>query len=370
MRFCAEITYIIAITLLSLWLVSSNDKSQLMDEHYTTNPIERPCEVITTDTIRLLFGGDLMQHMPQIQSARTADGSYDYTPSFEYIAPMFRDADVAILNLETTITQSGRYSGYPCFASPPELVDAMVDMGIDISLLANNHCCDRYGKGIDTTIDELAKRNIAHVGVYKDSLDYYQNNIRRFRCKGVNFALVNYTYGTNGMPISKGKIVNIIDTANIKRDLRSIPRDSVDCIIACMHWGIEYERRANSEQRRLRELLQREGVDIIIGSHPHVVQPFEADSASVTFYSLGNLVSNQQKRYTDGGLLAEVEIIRSDTASHLRYIAKAHPIWVLLPGYRVLPRHVGDTLTMPHYARQQYAQFMSDTDRLLNSQPH
>ena len=132
-----------------------------------------------------------------------------------------------------------------------------------------------------------------------------------------------------------------------------------------MHWGIEYERKANAEQRRLSEMLRREGVDIIIGSHPHVVQPFEADSTHVVFYSLGNLVSNQRKRYTDGGLLAEVEIIRSDTARCLRYSAKAHPVWVLCPEYRVLPRHIGDTLSMPNEARQQYTQFMSDTQRLL-----
>lgn len=363
MRFCAEIIYIIAITLLSLWFASNHEHNP--NTCKPSAPTEIGEEIITTDTIRLLFGGDLMQHLPQVVAARTYDGEYDYTTSFEHIAPMFRDADIAILNLETTITLSGRYSGYPCFASPPAIADALVDMGVDIALLANNHCCDRYRRGIETTINELTKRNIAHVGVYRDSVDYRTNNIRYFECKGVDFALVNYTYGTNGMPIPKGKVVNLIDSVAIKRDLRSIPRDSVDCIIACMHWGIEYERKANAEQRRLSEMLRREGVDIIIGSHPHVVQPFEADSTHVVFYSLGNLVSNQRKRYTDGGLLAEVEIIRSDTARCLRYSAEAHPVWVLCPEYRVLPRHIGDTLPMPNEARQQYTQFMSDTQRLL-----
>lgn len=364
MKFCAEITYIIAITLLSLWLISNRDSDECVCS--SSGHIEESTEVITTDTIRLLFGGDLMQHMPQVAAARSTQG-FDYTTSLEYITPMFKSADIAILNLETTITQTGRYSGYPCFASPPELVDAMVDMGIDISLLANNHCCDRYAKGIETTIDELTQRNIAHVGVYKDSLDYHNNNIRYFECKGVNFALVNYTYGTNGMPIPKGKIVNLIDTTTIKRDLRSIPQDEVDCIIACMHWGIEYQRKANAEQRGLAELLRREGVDIIIGSHPHVIQPFEADSTHVIFYSLGNLVSNQQKRYTDGGILAEVEVVRSDTMPGLRYSAKAHPVWVLCPGYRVLPSHIGDTLPMPSHSRRRYTQFMNDTRELLDT---
>lgn len=324
--------------------------------------------VITTDTIRLMFGGDLMQHIPQINAARKSDGSYDYTTSFEYVAPLFRDADIAVINFETTINPSGKYSGYPLFSAPIAIADAMVDMGIDIALLANNHCCDGYGKGLDFTIDELSRRRIAHVGVYKDSVDYTQNNILHFECKDTKFALLNYTYGTNGMPIPKGRIVNIIDTLTIKRDLRSIKRDSVDCIIACMHWGIEYQRKANREQMALAEILRREGVDIIIGSHPHVVQPYEADSTYVVYYSLGNLVSNQRWRYSDGGLLAEVEVIRCDTIEGLRYQTRPHPVWVMRPGYRVLPRSVGDTINMSSSTRGQYNQFMSDTDKLLDLQ--
>ena len=320
---------------------------------------------VKCDTVRLMFGGDFMQHMPQVDAARTADGSYDYSRSTEYIAPLFRDADVAVINLETTITTSGRYSGYPCFASPVAVVEEFKAMGIDIALLANNHCCDRMARGIDTTIEQLDKHGIAHTGVYTDSMDYARNNIQHFEREGIRFALVNYTYGTNGIPVPKGKHVNHIDTAVIKRDLRTIDRDSVDCVIACIHWGNEYERHENREQRRLAELLQREGVDVIIGSHPHVVQPFYADSTSVVFYSLGNFVSNQRKRYTDGGLIAEVEVIRCDTVERLRYHATAHPVWVLCPGYRILPRSVGDTLTMPATSRNQYERFMRETEELL-----
>lgn len=331
----------------------------------TTTEQTSQAPTIKSDTIRLVFGGDFMQHLPQVVAARTDDGGYDYSHSTEYIAPMFRDADVAIINLETTITTSGRYSGYPCFASPIEVVDEFKTMGVDIALLANNHCCDRLTHGINTTIEQLDMRNIAHTGVYTDSADYARNNILRFERHGVRFALVNYTYGTNGIPVPKGKHVNLIDTVVIKRDLRTIDRDSVDCIIACMHWGNEYERHENSEQRRLAKMLQREGVDIIIGSHPHVVQPFYADSTFVVFYSLGNFVSNQRKRYTDGGLIAEVEVIRCDTIDGLRYRANAHPVWVLCPGYRILPRSVGDTLTMPASSRMLYERFMRDTEELL-----
>ena len=366
MRNVISILYIVVATLLSLWFAKQDDRGDDL-AHDEEISIESK-ESITTDTIRLMFGGDLMQHMPQISAARQSDGSYDYTSSFEYVTPLFRDADIAVLNLETTINTSGHYSGFPLFAAPPAIADAMVDMGIDIALLANNHCCDRYGKGIDSTIDELGKRKIAHAGVYKDSIDYEDNNIQYFECKGIKFALLNYTYGTNGMPIPQGRIVNLIDTTIIKRDLRSIPRDSADCIIACMHWGIEYERKANREQRALADMLRREGVDIIIGSHPHVIQPYEADSTHIVYYSLGNLVSNQRWRHSDGGLLAEVEVIRCDTVDHLRYNTTPHPVWVLLPGYRVFPRAVGDTLMMSASLREQYPIYkhiMSDTDKLL-----
>lgn len=332
--------------------------------HRSYDPSE-PLPQCTTDTICLVFGGDFMQHLPQVEAARTAEGSYNYSSSIEYIAPMFHKADMAILNLETTLSTTGHYSGYPCFASPVEVADALVDMGIDIALLANNHCCDRMARGINTTIEQLNIRNIAHAGVFRDSIDHANNNIRRFEIRGIRFALVNYTYGTNGIATPKGKRVNRIDSTLIKQDLRSIPHDSVDCIVACMHWGNEYQRHQNAEQIGLANMLRREGVDIIIGCHPHVVQPFEVDSLGVTFYSLGNLVSNQQRRYCDGGIIAEVEVIRCDTVKGLRYNATAHPVWVLCPGYRILPRSVGDTLSMSESSRRLYERFMEDTDRLL-----
>lgn len=320
---------------------------------------------VRIDTVRLVFGGDLMQHIPQVRAAYKG-GKYDYSATFEYIASIFCNADVAVLNLETTLTTRGDYSGYPSFASPIELADAIADIGVDIALLANNHCCDRAGRGIDTTIEQLTRCNIAHTGAFTSKEDYDANNILYFDSKGVRFAMVNYTYGTNGYPVPKGKFVNIIDNERIKRDISTINRDSVDCIIACMHWGIEYQRVPNEEQKSMAQFLKSLGVDVIIGSHPHVVQTYEVSSDGVVFYSLGNLVSNQRKRYTSGGLIAEVNIVRCDTVPGLCYSANAHPVHVIKPGYRIVPRSVGDTLKMSLESRQLYNLFMADTDRLLN----
>lgn len=357
-----SIIYIVLATAAALSLALCCDG---VSDRATYTPPAPQQDIVACDTVRLIFGGDLMQHLPQVEAALRADGVYDYSRSFEYVAPLFRDADFAVVNLETTLTTSGRYSGYPCFASPPALADHMADMGIDLALLANNHCCDRMSRGIDTTIEQLDRCNIRHTGVYRDSLDYLTNNVQYFDCRGIRFALLNYTYGTNGIPVPRGRYVNIIDTLSIKRDIATINRDSIDCIIACMHWGYEYMSQPNREQRSLRAMLAREGVDIVIGGHPHVVQPYEQDSLGIVYYSLGNLVSNQQRRYCDGGIIADIEVVRCDTLPHLTYRASAHPVWVLCPDYRILPQSVADTLQMSDEARQRYNQFISDTERVL-----
>lgn len=356
-----RLIYILLAVALCLWLVLC---IRAAEPHATAEP--EP--MVRCDTVRIVFGGDLMQHMPQVLAARTADGGYDYSRSFEHVARYFREADVAVVNLETTLSPDGRYSGYPCFCSPVEVADAMVDMGIDIAVMANNHCCDRAGSGIGSTVEALERRGIRHTGVYVDSADYRRNNILRFECGGVRFAMINYTYGTNGIPVPEGRMVNLIDTIVMARDMAAVDRDSIDCLVAFMHWGNEYERRENLRQRQLADFLRRHGADIIIGSHPHVIQPFVADSAGVVFYSLGNLVSNQQRRYCDGGLIATVDVIRCDTLPRLRYDVVATPVWVLCPDYRILPPEVADTLGMPDDARRRYEQFIADTNSLLYQQ--
>lgn len=313
--------------------------------------------------LSLLFAGDWMQHTPQIAAARTPSG-FDYEPSFRHIAPLFRQADLAFVNLETTLTRNRTYTGYPCFRSPAAVADALKEMGVDVALLANNHCCDGGSDGIRTTVEELDARGIRHTGVFSDSTDYRRNRILRLERNGIRLAVVNYTYGTNGLPVPQERIVHRIDTLRMAEDLQSIPRDSVDAVIACMHWGNEYERRPDAAQRRLAGFLQRHGVDIIAGSHPHVIQPFEADSSRVVLYSLGNFVSNQQKRYCDGGLVARIDIVKRDTLP-VRFATTVIPVWVYRPDYRILPPEVADTLPLPAEARRRYEEFMEDTRRLI-----
>ena len=190
------------------------------------------------------------------------------------------------------------------------------------------------------------------------SLEIYEND-------GVKLALLNYTYDTNGikLPDDKEYLVELIDEDNIESDAEYAEENS-DFTIAFMHWGIEYERKPNREQRRLAAFLHRNGATVIIGHHPHTIQPYEADSARVCFYSLGNFVSNQRKRYCDGGIMAEVEVEKR-SAGALRYSLCVTPVWVSVPGYRVLPPEVAAKIIGKGQQRADYEQFMYDTERLF-----
>ncbi|MCM1151928.1 MAG: CapA family protein [Alistipes sp.] len=312
-------------------------------------------------TVKLLFSGDVMQHLPQVDAARRAEG-FDYAATFAAVKPRFRAADLAVVNLETTLTRSSRYTGYPMFRSPAALADALADAGVDVATLANNHCCDGGCTGIRTTVGELDRCGIRHTGAFADSLDRAARHPLFVACRGVRFAFLNYTYGTNGLPVPDGTLVNLIDTLRMAGDLAAVSRDSVDCVVVCMHWGNEYERLPNASQRRLAGFLRRHGADLIVGHHPHVVQPYEADSTHVVLYSLGNFVSNQRRRYRDGGLMAEIDATRHPDG-RMTYALRLVPVWVSMPGYRVLPPEAADTMSLP----EAYRRFREDCDALLET---
>ena len=308
--------------------------------------------------MRLFFGGDVMQHMPQVDAVRRGDG-FDYEPVFRTLAPRIRAADLAVVNLETTLTRRSRYTGYPLFRSPAALADALRDAGVDVAVLANNHCCDNGAEGIRTSVEELDRYGIRHTGAFADSADYKKNNPLYLTYCGIRLAIVNYTYGTNGMPVPEGTVVNLIDTVRMAADLAAARASGVDFIVACVHWGDEYQRRENAAQRSLAAFLRRHGTDVVVGSHPHVIQPWVADSSHVVLYSLGNLVSGQRRRYTDGGLVATAEAVRQPEG-RMTSRRETTPVWGSVPGYRILTPEAADTMTLP----AAYGIFRADLDAL------
>ena len=287
-----------------------------------------------TNNLILLFAGDIMGHDTQIVGAYdNASGKYNYEPTFRYISDYISSADIAIGNLEVTLA-GPPYKGYPQFSSPDELLIEAKAAGFDILINANNHALDRGVSGFIRTLDMLDSLQMLRAGTYRDSSEMDKFHPLIIEKNNIRIAILNYTYGTNGLKIPNPYIVNRIDKSKIKADLEKAKLALSDYIIVCIHWGREYERVENSEQAELASFMFEMGADLIIGSHPHVIQPIKfltlpGDSINTypVVYSLGNFVSNQRAQYKDGGIVAEVHISKiADTMKldSLLYL----PYWV------------------------------------------
>ncbi len=262
------------------------------------------------DSITILFAGDIMGHMPQIHAAYDSnDKSYNFSPCFKYIQSVIKQADIAIANLETTLA-GPPYSGYPLFSSPDELARDTYAAGFHILATANNHCYDKGKEGMERTIKVLDSLGITRIGTYLNLSDRNKNYPLIIEKNGIKIAFFNYTYSTNGIPVNEPNIVNLIDRNQMIKDINKADSLGAHIKIFFLHWGVEYALQPNLEQQNLAKFLASNGVDIIVGSHPHVIQTFEFISDTFlkktvpVFYSLGNFVSNQRDPYRDGGALS------------------------------------------------------------------
>lgn len=274
--------------------------------------------VIPAGSVSMLFIGDIMGHDSQIESAYdSTTGSYDYNDVFDYIRAEISGADIAVANLEVALA-GPPYTGYPRFSSPEALVTACLNAGIDCLVTANNHAADRDTEGILRTIQTLDSTGILHTGTFKNGADREARNPLMISTKGISVALLAYTYGTNGIKVKEPAIVNILDKTLIARDIRKAKDMNPDLVVLYLHWGTEYESNPSQDQTDLAEYLFSQGADLIIGSHPHVIQRMvwaKADSAGkkgLVVYSLGNFVSNQRKSKTDGGAMVKVNLVKQN----------------------------------------------------------
>ena len=289
----------------------------------------------SSDTLTLVFIGDLMQHQAQINAARKAKDVYSYDECFKYVAPELRKADLAIGNFEVTL--GGKpYRGYPSFSAPDMFLKAVQNAGLDILLFANNHCLDRGNRGALRTLNMMDSLKILHTGVFRNSeerLNHYPLLVER---KGIRIAFLNYTYDTNGLRPVSPLIVNYIDKEQIRKDVVKARLMKPDVIIACMHWGIEYELLPRRGEREMAKFLLNLGVDHVIGGHPHVVQPLEllqdslSPSRHLVAYSLGNYISNMSAKHTDGGMV--VRMVLKKVEKHTRLVdADYSYVWTSRP---------------------------------------
>jgi poly-gamma-glutamate capsule biosynthesis protein CapA/YwtB (metallophosphatase superfamily) len=286
--------------------------------------------------LELLFIGDVMGHDAQINAAYDSTKErFDYQKVFEPLSDIMRSADFTIANLEVTLAGQP-YGGYPKFSSPDELAVALKTNGVDALVTANNHSCDLGKVGVVRTIDVLDSLDIAHTGTFRSATERSTKPFMLLEENGIRVGILNYTYGTNGMPIPKGTVVNLIDTLQMQQDIAYAQRQSLDHLVVFMHWGKEYKHQPTRSQQKLADFLFEKGVNSIIGSHPHVIQPMEMrdpeNGDQFIAYSLGNFISNQRTQPRDGGAMVKLTLTKangetriSDSGYYLTWVNKTFP---------------------------------------------
>ncbi|MBO5358418.1 MAG: CapA family protein [Clostridia bacterium] len=305
--------------------------------------------------------GDIMCHSTQYIGAKTADGGYDFSHFFKELSPYFKSADLAVGNLELTFggTESGAWRGFPTFNTPDQLANAISDSGIGILMTANNHTYDTGFFGMKRTLDVVRNLGIETNGSRKDETEakYIVKDLN-----GIKVGMVSFTYETtsatqtnkylNGLRLSAeaGPLVNSFCYGKIdqfyteaQEIITAMKNDGAEYITFYMHWGNEYQRTQNTWQKTLAQKLSNMGVNMIIGGHPHVVQPIEyiysedGQTETVCVYSLGNAVSNQRrslmqtnapKGHTEDGLMVKYTLKKTADGTVTLVDFEAIPTWV------------------------------------------
>jgi poly-gamma-glutamate capsule biosynthesis protein CapA/YwtB (metallophosphatase superfamily) len=359
-----------------LFIVGIMIGSSLLLFHFYNHPREETV-YFTTDhqsrgvflsgkelTTKITLGaiGDILIHDWVYEDAYSPTG-YDFKPMFQHVKSSLQRPDILLANQETVLggVELG-LSSYPMFNSPQEVGDALLDAGVDIVSTANNHSLDKGEKGILSSIQYYEKVGLPYVGFFKNQQD--QEKLRILHKNGVKVAFLAYSYGTNGIPVPDGKdyLVNLINKDKMKSEIQ-IARNSADVVVMSIHWGNEYQRFPTEDQQQLGKYLVDEGVDIVFGHHPHVLQPMQMmktkdQREAFIVYSLGNFLSGQMWDYKDIGGLATIEVTKkvgpngteiSLSNPHFTptYVSNKH-----LKQYRVVPLKNAEPFGLKDASRQ------------------
>ncbi len=324
-----------ALLAIALFGISACSSPKVQAQDTPAEPLPKPDSIVH---IKVRAIGDLMCHSPQFKNAKVGTDTFDFRPCFAPVKSYLESADFTIGNIETVFAGAkSRYTGYPMFNTPVDYLDAIKEAGFDFLTTANNHSLDRHQDGTFKTLNVLDEYGFGHTGTYSSQED--RDSIRIVDVDGVSMALLNYTYGTNGMPVPEDKpwIINLIDTALIKQDVRAARALEPDLVVVLFHWGLEYKHEPCKDQRIAFDAAVESGADLILGGHPHVIEPIEyfktqngasLDSGFV-IWSLGNFLSNQNKRYTDAGLILNIEIGKNVTRDSIWIEELSYlPTWV------------------------------------------
>ena len=299
----------------------SNKETETEQEAETQLESETETEkIIVQDSFATIVSfGDTLCHKPLYNAAYDKEtGIYDFSSMFKYVEKYFQNSTINIGNCESPMAGSERgYSGYPTFNAPEHLAIDLKELGVDIMTTSNNHTLDKGFSGLSSTLDFLDDAGIAHVGTARTEEE--QNTILFMDLNGIKTAFLSYTYGTNGIPVPEDKefCVNLIDEDLILKQIEQAKNEGAELIVASMHWGIEYQTTENAEQDRLAEFLIKNDVNIILGSHPHVLQPMKMlevkndegeEKEGLVIFSQGNFFSNQTQENTQNTAIFNIEV--------------------------------------------------------------
>lgn len=338
-KFLLFILLFLIFVLCLLALIKSdffNSTNVIQDSSVESETVE---EKVAPINFTMTAIGDTLCHNTQYWDAyNSSTKQYDFSYVYDNIKDYTSSADITIGSLETTFAGEDRgYSNYPVFNSPDSLATGLKDIGVDVISLAGNHALDYGYSGICRTIDVLDNVGISHLGTYKSAED--QNKILIKDVKGVKIAFINYTYGTNGIPVPSDKpyCLNLIDKDLISKQIMQANEQNVDMIVACMHWGTEYKTSANDEQKELADFLFKSGVDIILGNHPHVLEPMEKKTITLddgstkdvfVVYALGNFTADQRAEITRDSAILNLDITKDSDGKILINKVSYVPIYM------------------------------------------
>ena len=323
----------------------------------------------------LIMVGDALIHSSLYIDAHQADGTYDFKPMLEYTKPITTKYDLAYYNQETILggVELG-LSNYPRFNSPTEVGDAFLDSGFNMVSLATNHTMDKGETGVLNSIRYWSsKKDIAYAGTYLSFDD--RNQERIYEKNGIKYAFFSYTTWTNGLETPAGKeyLNNVYSNEKAYEDISKI-RDKVDVVIVAMHWGTEYNLGVDYSQTEIANYLSSLGVDIIIGSHPHVVEPIEYIGKTLVIYSLGNYISDQVGVERRTGLMVAIDITKrvEDNVTTISLDnLKADLLYTKSyygRGFKVYPYSRLDDSVLPNYLTyyEKYKSVVSERNQNIN----
>lgn len=366
------LTVVLIITMGLIWILIINNTSSKNKTKDTNKKKVIKKEHRKEYKASLIMVGDALIHSNIYLDAKNEDGSYDFKPMLEYTKPIIEQYDLKYYNQETILGGKDLgLSSYPRFNSPTEVGDAFIDSGFNLVSLATNHTMDKGEEGVLRSLNYWnSKENIVKAGQYSSFDDRGQERI--YDINGIKYAFFSYTTWTNGLETPTGKeyLNNVYSNEKAQEDMEKV-KGKVDVILVAMHWGTEYSLGVDEKQTEIANYLSSLGVDIIIGSHPHVVEPVERIGKTLVIYSLGNYISDQIGIERLTGLMLGVDITKieeNDTAEISVNNIRADLVYTYSKygrGFKLYPYSKLNNIILPNY-KEYYEKYKSVVTERLN----